>query len=486
MAAYRYWRLVVTRWRDAGTDTSSVGHVRVSELQFVTAGGTVWPQAALTSATAPAPYVVTASANESGFPPYRAFDGVASDSNRWLSGQGITSAWLQIDMGQALDFVGIRYAPDGAATLNGGYFSVDFEVWASATGVFAGEHVICTQYAGVTSGWSGSTLREFAFNNVIAYPISETFTTGIPVGFASAAGSGMTATYDSGNQAAQLVGGAAIFPLWTIGAAPLSGDFFIEFDLELVSDASAIRHLGLWLLTGNGYEGYRVAQQGGQPYNIKLSSYNAAGIEVATWTTISAENHLVGVRKTWRADYVRAGGIGRMVLSLGGVPIFDCLDTSVGTTMRPAVFAYGCTVRVHSVVANTGSAYPYAAPGGHNLPVALVHSSNGAQGNQPGPPHARGFGMGLLRRNHWQGGNGRVRGTVAEKGTPNAPVHRKVRLFHEATGVLVAEVWSDVTTGAYSFDNIDASPQKYTVLSYDYTGAFRAVVADGQIPEVMA
>lgn len=80
-------------------------------------------------------------------------------------------------------------------------------------------------------------------------------------------------------------------------------------------------------------------------------------------------------------------------------------------------------------------------------------------------------------------GRGRVAGTVKE--TPNAPVYRKVRLIREVDSLLIRELWSHPVTGAYSFDYVDEL-QKFTVLSYDHTGAFRAVVADGQIPELIA
>ena len=82
-------------------------------------------------------------------------------------------------------------------------------------------------------------------------------------------------------------------------------------------------------------------------------------------------------------------------------------------------------------------------------------------------------------------GRGRVAGTVKEKGTPDAPVYRKVRLIREVDSLLIRELWSHPVTGAYSFDYVDEL-QKFTVLSYDHTGAFRAVVADGQIPELIA
>lgn len=480
MAAYRYWRLVVTRWYDAGVSTSTAGHVRVGELQFVTAGGAVWPQTALTAANAPAPYAVTASANEAGFPPYRAFDGVASDSNRWLSGTGITSAWLQIDMGQSLEFAGIRYAPDAAATLNGGYFSVDFAIWASNTGAFAGEHVVLSQHLGVTSGWANNTFREFVFAGGFSYPVSETFATSIPLGFASSNTGNLTATYNSGAQAVDLSAGTASITSYWVLSVPYSTDFYAEFDLELVSDPTNRMHFGIGLSTGAGFEGYRFAALDGVGLRRTLVN-SGGGVTVDEVVNLTPLGPRLGNRAIWRIDYTRSGGVGRTVVSVDGAILTQGLDTVFGA-VQPGVFVYGSTVRVHSVTANTGTGYPYVTPGARTLPTRLAISSGGGQG----APTARGFGMGLLRRNHWQGGNGRIRGTVAEKGSPNAPVHRKVRLFHEASGVLVSEVWSDATTGAYSFDNIDMSPQKYTVLSYDHTGAFRAVVADGQIPEVMA
>ena len=75
-------------------------------------------------------------------------------------------------------------------------------------------------------------------------------------------------------------------------------------------------------------------------------------------------------------------------------------------------------------------------------------------------------------------GIGRVRSTVQEKGTPNTPVHRRVRLVRECDGLVLREQWSDPVTGAYDFQFVDEM-QTYTVLSYDHTRNFRAVIADG-------
>lgn len=82
-------------------------------------------------------------------------------------------------------------------------------------------------------------------------------------------------------------------------------------------------------------------------------------------------------------------------------------------------------------------------------------------------------------------GIGRVRGDTKVHGSPDAPVSCKVRLIRERDGLLIREVWSDPVTGEYDFMYIDEL-QIYTILSYYRDGAFRAVVADGQIPELIA
>ena len=87
----------------------------------------------------------------------------------------------------------------------------------------------------------------------------------------------------------------------------------------------------------------------------------------------------------------------------------------------------------------------------------------------------------LLRRVDW-GGNGRVRGTVKVKGTPDAPVQRLVRLVREIDGVCVAQTISNANNGTYSFAGFDPG-LRYTVLAYDLPGGFRAAVASGVQPE---
>jgi len=82
------------------------------------------------------------------------------------------------------------------------------------------------------------------------------------------------------------------------------------------------------------------------------------------------------------------------------------------------------------------------------------------------------------------GGSHKVVGTVAEKASPtNLPLVRRVMLIDEQSRRVVRETWSDAA-GNYSFDRVNAHPTS-TVLAYDHTETYRAVVADRVLPEAM-
>lgn len=86
----------------------------------------------------------------------------------------------------------------------------------------------------------------------------------------------------------------------------------------------------------------------------------------------------------------------------------------------------------------------------------------------------------------WQfKGRGRITGTVKEKASPtDKPVARRVRLYREPDGRLIRTTWSDPVTGAYEFYGIPMDA-KYTVVSHDYAGLYRAVLADNLAPELI-
>lgn len=79
------------------------------------------------------------------------------------------------------------------------------------------------------------------------------------------------------------------------------------------------------------------------------------------------------------------------------------------------------------------------------------------------------------------GGPGRLVGTTAIAGTPDAPVRRRVRLFAEPGSRPIRETWSDPVTGQWQFDGLSLD-QRYTALSYDHTGTHTPAASTGLVP----
>jgi hypothetical protein len=88
-----------------------------------------------------------------------------------------------------------------------------------------------------------------------------------------------------------------------------------------------------------------------------------------------------------------------------------------------------------------------------------------------------------LRLDLVDGGFQRVTGTTKNTGTPETPVRRRVRLHDQPTGRAVREVWSDATTGAYTFDRIRSG--LFYVVGFDHTGQFSGVIETDVTPEPM-
>lgn len=82
------------------------------------------------------------------------------------------------------------------------------------------------------------------------------------------------------------------------------------------------------------------------------------------------------------------------------------------------------------------------------------------------------------------GGDGRIFGSVARKGTPaNAPLKRRVRLHRSRDGMLVRETWSKAD-GSYEFTEISGR-YEYDVIAWDHELQLRSVVANNLTPEAM-
>lgn len=314
----------------------------------------------------------------------------------------------------------------------------------------------------------------------MAYPFEEHFASGIPPGFASnGGGGGITATWNAGQQAADLVFNHAQ-NYWRLTDAPLTTEFWFEMDVEIVEAAYSPPHFGFWLWTGMAsYEGQRLCIHN---HHWSHSYWTGGGSEYERIAHAWAGWAVVGARRTLRLAAKRYADPGTWLLQLSvdGEVVWRALKRW-HTALRPCIFGYGITLRLHRVAGNAGSGLPDALPMRHRgLSAGLEHLCLS-------PPNAaaqshlhRGLRPLLGQRNHYYHGDHRIAGSVKRRiqgVVADEPLRRQVLLIDEATFTVVCETWSDAVTGAYAFEHIDARPQ-YLVIAFDHEHQHRAVVAD--------
>lgn len=131
--------------------------------------------------------------------------------------------------------------------------------------------------------------------------------------------------------------------------------------------------------------------------------------------------------------------------------------------------------------------WPLQSGGGTSLPLPLRTRADqllqiGAQ--VLGDVGARGA-VRLRKFNDVEfGGSGRIWGTTMAKASPaNVPVKARVLLLHQRSKVVARETWSDPTTGAFEFLDVDTQ-QHFLALAEDPGGNFRPVAASRLAPEV--
>jgi hypothetical protein len=176
---------------------------------------------------------------------------------------------------------------------------------------------------------------------------------------------------------------------------------------------------------------------------------------------------------------------GTMTVYKNGVSLGVAFDTLSGEIVRPSVAAPSGSDTV--VLRTNDFAYPIAGAQPWTHPVieagyrmvapSPVYISNGG--------HALGFETTRLvsptraRPNFIFDPNarGRIVSTVKRKDDPaNVPLSRRVRLYRDRDGMLIAETRSDAA-GNYQFDYIEEG-EAYTALALDHQHFYRAVAAD--------
>ena len=360
----------------------------------------------------------------------------------------------------------------------------------------------------------------------MTYPLSDSFATAPASGYTTALG-GMSAGYNGAQQAIDLSASSSQSILRFNETA--GGDFWFEADVELLGDTAGRKHIGLWMTTGNGAEGYRFAHIDGGWGVTRWSSGFGDGAAVASGINDGARPVAgspdvapafnVGQRMILRCEVIvgafDANGVpwSRLIqFKAGGMLMFQVGDATYRGKLIPGVCLYGATARVHAIAGGTPSGLPaFPATVGVNADDDLVRLAGGSTSVPPSPAanigvtaHAdlirrnspssdlwnRGGGydwrlqpIACARRNIHFGGHGRIVGTVKEKGIPDRPLARRVLLVSENANTLAAETWSNAS-GDYQFDYLDRD-QRYTVISYDHKQLYRAVIADNLRPEPM-
>ena len=215
---------------------------------------------------------------------------------------------------------------------------------------------------------------------------------------------------------------------------------------------------------------------------VKLTA--TVGLPLAVWT------HLAVVRRagvvTLYVDGVPSGtpfadtnsylaGVSLGGPSLGGIDALDGLIDDVRVTKGVARYTGAFTPPGPVVGQKAFDATPLRLPvRGHRFDLA-------GEGVGDAALYApRALDADLDRED---GGRGILRGTVKEKALPqDTPLRRRVVLLNDLDHRVVRETWSDAVTGEYTFPEIDPN-RRYTVLAYDHTGTYRAVVADNLAAE---
>lgn len=124
--------------------------------------------------------------------------------------------------------------------------------------------------------------------------------------------------------------------------------------------------------------------------------------------------------------------------------------------------------------------------------MPATHTSAGAvdlvMPRREGPAfafHARPVAGAVKLGDQLRGGLYKVTGTVKKKGVPsNVPTYARVRLYRDRDGLYIAQTWSDPTTGAYEFRDLDGR-FTYSAVAYDPAMSYRAVVGDRLAPTAM-
>jgi len=316
---------------------------------------------------------------------------------------------------------------------------------------------------------------------------SDDFTSEPASGFATAAAAtgSLAVSYNTTESAIDLTIGAyqSIWALTSLDTVPITDELIFEAELELVSDPVARKHLGIWLVQdGTLVQGYRIFHIDGTWSMTKWSSWTAeTSIDVSTVSTPTFD---VGERKTLKV--IRAYSV--FSVYVDDELVFTATDNTY-ESLRPGIFQYGCTNRVHAI------RYQSAALELNILPLDAARFSWGNAETQdhawPGENHCAGLTANppelaapITQLPHFTVPPSRAElGYIAGVVTVRQVVApgRVVRCFNPSMQ-LVGETVTD-EAGNYRFDNLLRN-RLYLILAQDtWEFNYAPVGADRRTPE---
>lgn len=294
-----------------------------------------------------------------------------------------------------------------------------------------------------------------------------------------------------------------------------SGDFTVEMWIRPSSLPGAGAFPGIIGKRGSStsnyaWQMYLAASTGNVTFEYSTSGSGATGSAVAGSPTVNAWSHIAAVRNG-ASLVVYLNGVGGSSHNIGTATIFDSSLALMLGQLSQEISANWFSGHMDSIRITKGVArytanftpptsdFPTDSMGDANwTDVRLLVQGDPAEftpvvtaelfSQSAYTPPAVSFKAQDDLSNLFDlqyGGAGRIFGTVKVDSSPDVPVYRRVWLMNQRDAVIIRETWSDEATGEYEFTNIDES-QKYSVISFDHTNNFRAVIADSVVPELMS
>lgn len=271
----------------------------------------------------------------------------------YLNGAALSMTWVHRDRKQ--ETAGLVSFYDG---------SIGPETGSTYTLELRGEtNVLQRTYSGITGtsqGWATEADDCGFYVQGDAIYHNESFISGIPGSYAtmrSSAGTGQV-SWQASTQAVLL--DATSSPAsptaqnyWEITSLPMLYDIDFEADMEIIADVTAnYKHAGLWLPSTTQPSGYRFAH-----YLVNANEWIASRWPSGTWGSDTMLSPVPSSKPTFNLNERRrlrvtwSASTGLFQFFVDGVKLYEFTDTTY-RQLRPAIFFYGCTVRLHEVKVN--------------------------------------------------------------------------------------------------------------------------------------